>query len=169
MERSLEVIFLPLFRVVDLKTSNGLMPGLEHAILNIVVNLCLLVLRPRGSMVLRGSRIMRAPGILWSTPPVHISGERQWKARSLVWNLLFLLSGGPKVVWWWLLLRKPHSWAISLIASSVVSSLSLLCLVFLGLGAILWPLPFELLSVCVCCSILIRIGVLIHCMWSLYL
>ena len=90
---------------------------------NIGVNLCFLMLWHRGSMVLQGCRIMSAPGILWSTPPVHISGVRHWKARSLVWNLLFLLSGCPKVVWWWLLLRKPHSWALSLTASSVVSSL----------------------------------------------
>ena len=33
------------------------------------------------------------------------------------------------MVWWWLLTRKPHSWALSLTACSVVSSLSLLCLV----------------------------------------
>ena len=33
------------------------------------------------------------------------------------------------MVYWWLLLRKPHSWALSLTASSVVSNLSLLCLV----------------------------------------
>ena len=71
-------MFVPLF-CVDLDTSNGLMPpaeelmmlnrllivpGEEHAMLNIGVNLCLLVLRPRGSMVLQGNRIMRAPGIL---------------------------------------------------------------------------------------------------------
>ena len=30
----------------------------------------------------------------------------------------------PGVVWWWILLRKPHSWALSLTASSVVRSLS---------------------------------------------
>ena len=40
---------------------------------------------------------------------------------------------GPGVVWWWLLLRKPHSCALSLTASSVVSSSSLLCLVSLSL------------------------------------
>ena len=38
--------------------------GIEQAMLNIGVNLCLLVLRPRGSMVLQGGRIMSAPGIL---------------------------------------------------------------------------------------------------------
>ena len=58
-------MFLPLFCVVDLETCNGLMPaagelmmlngvlivpGVEHAMRNIKVNLCLLVLRPRGSM-----------------------------------------------------------------------------------------------------------------------
>ena len=36
-----------------------------------------------------------------------------WKSRSLVWNLLFLLSGDLEVVWWWLLLRKPHSCSLS--------------------------------------------------------
>ena len=41
------------------------------------------------------------------------------------------------MVWWWLLLRKPHSWACSLMASSAVSSLSLLCHVYLSLCAIL--------------------------------
>ena len=60
-------MFLPLFCVVDLETSNGLMlaagdlmmlnrllivPGIEHEMLNSGVNLCLLVLRPRGPMVL---------------------------------------------------------------------------------------------------------------------
>ena len=78
--------------------------------LNIVVNLCLLVLRPNGSMVLQYSLIMSAPGILWSTLPVPISGGRYWKAPALVWNLLSLLSRGPEVVWWRLLLRKIHSW-----------------------------------------------------------
>ena len=67
-------------------------PGLEHGMPNIRVNLCLLVLRPTGSMVLQGSSIISAPEILWSTPPLHISGGGHWKARSLVWNLLFLLS-----------------------------------------------------------------------------
>ena len=58
--RSLVGMFLPLFCVVDLETSNSLMPaaeelmmlnrllivpGLEHAMRNIGVNLCLLVLR----------------------------------------------------------------------------------------------------------------------------
>ena len=77
--RSLKDLFLTLFCVVDLETSNGLIPavlelkmqkrllivpGVEHAMLNIGVNLCLLVLRPRGSMVLQGSRIMNEPRIL---------------------------------------------------------------------------------------------------------
>ena len=124
----------------------------------------------RGSKVLQGSHIMsspgstgshimNAPGILWSAPPVHISGGRHWKARSLVWSRLFLLSGGPEVVWWWLLLIKSHSWALSLTASSVVSSLSLLCLVSLSLGAILWP--SGLLSFCVCFLILTHMVMLI--------
>ena len=55
------IMFLPVFCVIDLETCNGLMPaagelmmlnrllivpGAEHAMLNIWVNLCLLVLRP---------------------------------------------------------------------------------------------------------------------------
>ena len=122
-------------------------------------------LRPRGSMMLQGSRIMSAPGILWSTPPVHISGERHWKARHLVWKLIFLLSGGSEVVWWLLLLRRPHPWALCLTVSSLVSSLSLLCLVSLTLGAILWP--SELLYSCVCFSTLRCVGVLI--LWVCFL
>ena len=85
------MFLLLMFCVVDLETSNGLMPasgelmllnrmlimpGVEHAMRNIGVNLCLLVLRHRGSMVLQGSRIMSSPGINWSALPVHISGER---------------------------------------------------------------------------------------------
>ena len=115
-----------------------------------------IVLRHRGYMVLQGSLIMNAPEKLWSTPPIHISGGRHLKARALVWNLIFLLSGGPWLVWWWLLLRKPHFWALSLTANSVVSSLLLLCLVSLSLGAILWP--SEFLSSCVCFLILIHMG-----------
>ena len=60
--RSLVGWFLPLFCVLDLETSNGLMPaarerimqsrllivpGVEHAAQIIGVNLCSLVLRPR--------------------------------------------------------------------------------------------------------------------------
>ena len=59
-------IFLPLFCVVDLEMSSGLMPaarelmmlsrllivsGVEHAMLNIGVNLCLLMLRHKGSVI----------------------------------------------------------------------------------------------------------------------
>ena len=77
--RSLVSMFLLLFRVVDLETSNGLMPaaaelmmlnillivpGVEHTMLNFGVNLRLLVLRPRESMLLHESRIMSEPGIL---------------------------------------------------------------------------------------------------------
>ena len=79
MMRSLVGMFLPLFCVVDLGTSNGLMPsdrelmmlsrllivpGMEHALQIIGVNLCSLVLRPRRSMVLQRSHIMNEPGIL---------------------------------------------------------------------------------------------------------
>ena len=76
---SLVGMFLPLHCILDMETSNGLMPaarepmmlhrlllvpGVDHAMLNIGVNLCLLVLRPRGSMVLQWSHIMSGPGIL---------------------------------------------------------------------------------------------------------
>ena len=102
-------LLLTLFRIVDLETINGLMPatreimmlsrllivpGAEHEVQIIGVDLCLLVLRPtqtklfigstvdpcrstgvycrsdekfclgRGSMVPQGSHIMKAPGIL---------------------------------------------------------------------------------------------------------
>ena len=77
--RSLVGMFLPLFCVVDMETSNSLMPaagklmilnillivpGVEHTMQNIGVNFYLLVLRPKGSMVLQGNRIMNTPGIL---------------------------------------------------------------------------------------------------------
>ena len=67
--RSVVDLFLPLFCVVDLETSNGLMPGagelmmsrrlltvpeVEHAVQNIGVDLCFLVLRPKESMVCKG-------------------------------------------------------------------------------------------------------------------
>ena len=70
---------LLVFCVVDLETSNDLMPaagelmtlsrllimpGVEHAGLIIGVDLCLVMLRPRGSMVQHGSHIMNTPGIL---------------------------------------------------------------------------------------------------------
>ena len=70
--KSLVGMFLPLFCVLDLERSNGLMPaarelmmlsrllivsGVENAMLNIGVNLGLLILRPRGSMVLQGSHL----------------------------------------------------------------------------------------------------------------
>ena len=72
-------LFLQLCFVIDLETSNGLMPaagelmmlfkllimsGVEHAVQIRGVDLCLLVLRPKGSMVLQGFHIMNAPGIL---------------------------------------------------------------------------------------------------------
>ena len=96
----------------------------------------LALLIPRGSILLQGSQIMNSPGILWSTPPVNISGGRHLMARPLVWNFLFLLSGGSELVWWWLMLRKRHFLALSLKLSSVMSSSSHLCLVCLSLGLI---------------------------------
>ena len=92
-------MLLPRFCVVDLETSNGfieaaiehmmlskllIVPGVEDAVQIIGIDLCLLMLRPRGSMVLQGSHIINAAGILRSTPPLHISGVRRLKARSLV-------------------------------------------------------------------------------------
>ena len=77
--RSLVGMYLPLFCIVDLETYNVLMPDVgELMMLNRLlivpavehatgVNLCMLLLRPRGSMVLwcsQGGRIMSAPGIL---------------------------------------------------------------------------------------------------------
>ena len=41
-----------------------IMPGVEEPVQIIGVNLNLLIVRPRGSMVLQGSHIMNAPGIL---------------------------------------------------------------------------------------------------------
>ena len=75
--RSLVGMFLPLFCVVDLETRNGLMPAagelmmlsrllfvpcVELAVWIIGVDLCLLVLSLRESMVLQGSHIMNIPG-----------------------------------------------------------------------------------------------------------
>ena len=63
--RSLIGFFVPLFCVTDQETSNGLtpaagelmilstlliVPGVEHAVQIIGVDLCLIVLRPRGSV-----------------------------------------------------------------------------------------------------------------------
>ena len=77
--RPLVGLLIPLYSVVDLVTSNGLISGkgelmvlsrllivtgVEHAVQIIGVNLCSLVLRPRGSMLLQGNRIMNEPGIL---------------------------------------------------------------------------------------------------------
>ena len=45
--------------------------GVEHTMRIIAVDLCLVVLRPKGSIVLQVSRIMNAPGHR-STPPVHV-------------------------------------------------------------------------------------------------
>ena len=67
------------FFAVVLETSNGLMPaagelmklstllivpGVKHTMQIIRVNLCSLVLRPKRFIVLQGSHIMKAPGIL---------------------------------------------------------------------------------------------------------
>ena len=77
--RSLVEMFTPMFCAVDLETCNGLMrvvgelkmlsrriivPRVEHAMQIIGVDLCLLVLRPKGSIVLQGSHIMNTVGVL---------------------------------------------------------------------------------------------------------
>ena len=92
--RSLVGFFPQLFCVIDLEPSNGLMSaagelmmlsrllimsGLEHAVQIVGVDLCFLMLRPRWSMVLQGSYIMNAPGILSRTPPVHIKWWKTFK------------------------------------------------------------------------------------------
>ena len=71
--RSLVGLFLQRFCVVNLETRDGLIPaaghhtmlskllivpGAEHSVQSIVVNLCLLVLRPRGYMMLKLSHIV---------------------------------------------------------------------------------------------------------------
>ena len=77
--RSLVSMIPPLFYVVDLEISNGLMPaardlmmlsrrlivpGVKHSMHIIGVDLCLLVLRSKGYIVQKMSLIMNAPGIL---------------------------------------------------------------------------------------------------------
>ena len=61
-----------------------IMRGVEHALLIIGVDLCMLELKPRGSMALLGRHTMNAPGILLSTPPNHISDESHLQARTMV-------------------------------------------------------------------------------------
>ena len=78
--RSLVGMLLPLFRVLDLETSNALMPGaeelmilnrllivpgVEHALRTIWVNLCLLVLRP-------GWSFLPAQVRLWNDLPYSV-------------------------------------------------------------------------------------------------
>ena len=106
--RSLVGLYLPLFCVVDLETTNGLMraagelmmisrllivPGVEHAVQIVAVDLSMLLLRPRESMVLHGSHIMNAPGILRSTPSVHISGGRHLGSIFAVKQSILALRG----------------------------------------------------------------------------
>ena len=74
--RSSVGLLLQLFCVVDMETSNSLMPaarelmmlsrllimpGVEHTMQIIGVDLCMLMQRTRGSTVLQGSHIMNAP------------------------------------------------------------------------------------------------------------
>ena len=173
--KSLVGLFLSLFSVVDLETSDSLMPatgelmmlirlhimpGVEHAVQIIGVNLCVLLHRPRGSKVLQGSHITNEPGILWSTPPVHICGGRHLQNRSLVWSHLFLLSGAR--LWF----GGGSCQKSDLTASSVMSSSSHLCRVPFSLSALLWP--SGLLSFCACFLILTHMVVLILWGWFLY-
>ena len=85
-------MFLPLFFVLDLKTSNGLMPaasefmmlnrllivpGVEHAMRNIGVYLCMLARAEEQKVygAARETHNERARNTR-STPPVYISGRR---------------------------------------------------------------------------------------------
>ena len=110
-----------------------IVPGAEHAMPNIGVNMCLLVQRPRGSLVLQGSHIMSAPGILWSTPPVHKVMEDT--ERLCLWCETFYSCsqepGGGLVV---APAEKTSLLGSKFDRNSVVSSLSLLCLVSISLG-----------------------------------
>ena len=111
--RSLVGSFLPLFSIVDRETTNGLMPGggkhmmlsrplivpgEEHAVVFTGVDLCFFVMILRGSMVLQGRHIMNALGRLWSTPPVHIIGERHLIKGSLWCEAVYSCSQGA---WRW--------------------------------------------------------------------
>ena len=84
-------LFLSLFCIIDLETSNGLMtaaggllmlsrllimPGVDHAVqINRVDCSCLLVLRPGGNMVLQGSHIINAP---WMNALMHSTCSHKW-------------------------------------------------------------------------------------------
>ena len=125
--RSLVGLFLPLFCIVDLETSNVLMtaarelmmlsrllilPGVEHAVQIIGVNLCFLVLRPRGAMVLQGNHKMNEPGTL-----KHSTRSHKWW-ETFKGPIFGVKPSIPALrvhesVWWWLLLRKHHSWILS--------------------------------------------------------
>ena len=76
--RFLVGLSLPLFSIVYLETSNGLnpaagelmmlsrlliVPGIEHTVQIIGVNLCSLVPNLKGSMVLQKSHAMNKPGL----------------------------------------------------------------------------------------------------------
>ena len=75
----------------------------------------------------KGSILGVKPSILGVKPSIFLSA---------------ILGVKTSWVWLWLLLKKPLSWALSLTASSVVSNLSLLCLISLSLVlffGLLWP------------------------------
>ena len=121
-------MFLPMFCIVDLETSNGLIPaagelmmlntllivnGVEHAMQNVGFNLCMLVLRPRGSMVLHGSRKLST--CTRNTLKYSTCSHKWWETlKGSIFGVKPSIPAlrGAEVVWWWLLLRKPHSWAL---------------------------------------------------------
>ena len=172
-------MFLPLF-CIYLETSNGLIPtagelmmlnrwlivpGVEHAMLNIGFNLCWPVQGPRGSMVPQGSHNERSRNTLkhstcshnwWETLKGSIFGVKPS-------NPALRGPGGGLVV---APAENASLLGLSFTARSFMSSLSLLCFVSLSIGEILCP--SKLLSSWVCFSILIHLGVLILWVGLLY-
>ena len=141
--RYLVGLFIPLFCVVDLEISNGLMPAAGE-----LMTLSRLLIIPWcrarsadhwGRFVLARAEAQGVYGAAnvshnerTRNPLKHSTCSHKWwetlkGSILLVCSRLFLLSGGQEVVWRWLLLRKRHSWALSLTASSVVSSSSHVC------------------------------------------
>ena len=124
---------------------------------------CLLELRPRGSMVLQGSLIMSAPGILWNTTCLH----KWWE--TLKGSIFGVKPSSPALI-------RPRG-GLVVTAGEKASLLCcqfdtkqcreqfvIPCLVSPSLGVILWP--SKLLFSCVCFLILILMGVLI--LWVVF-
>ena len=113
-------------------------------------------------------QFMSAPRILWSSPCT--CSHKWWETEKYsIFGVKLSIPAlrGSEMAWWWHLLRKPHYWALSLTASSVEGSSSLLCYVSLSLGAIL---RFSgLLSSCVCFLFLKHMGVLVLWVYFLFL